>query len=254
MKSKLDQIESRLQALIENRFSWLGAHGNHPRLARQLMEALRSQILVNADENQPLPNRIEFFMHPENAAAWNSHPDWLTWLVQAINDSTSEVGVNFYGPLVIYFREDARLAKSAVNVEVKFDTEESDSTTALAGLNPDQNDLPEPGIVHCFLIVNGQDYFQLEESVINLGRREDNQLILPDIRVSRSHAQLRKIHGRYILFDLNSTGGTFVNGNRITQHALQTGDVISLAGIPIIYGEEIQPDELHGGTTPTDYT
>lgn len=254
MKSKLDQIESRLQALIENRFTWLGLRGNHPRLARQLVEALRAQIMVNADEDQSLPNRIEFFMHPENTAAWHSHPEWLSWLTQAIQGSASEAGVDFYGPLDIQIKEDGRLSKSAVNVDVKFNQEESDLTTALAGLNAPQNNLPEPGIFHCYLLVNGQDYYQLEETVINLGRREDNQVILPDLRVSRSHAQLRKIHGRYILFDLNSTGGTFVNGNRITQHALQTGDVISLAGVSIIYGEEIQRDDLRGGTTPTDYT
>jgi pSer/pThr/pTyr-binding forkhead associated (FHA) protein len=41
-----------------------------------------------------------------------------------------------------------------------------------------------------------------------------------------------------MIFDLNSTGGTFVNGKRVTQSMLYPGDVISLAGVPLIYGQE----------------
>jgi len=67
--------------------------------------------------------------------------------------------------------------------------------------------------------------------------------VLSDPRVSRKHAQLRSSKGSYVIFDLNSTGGTYVNGKRITQQVLKPGDVISLAGVPIIYGEEIA-DEM----------
>jgi pSer/pThr/pTyr-binding forkhead associated (FHA) protein len=47
-----------------------------------------------------------------------------------------------------------------------------------------------------------------------------------------------------VLFDLNSTGGTYVNGQRIYQHALKAGDVISLSGVPVIYGEDTPSDEV----------
>jgi pSer/pThr/pTyr-binding forkhead associated (FHA) protein len=69
----------------------------------------------------------------------------------------------------------------------------------------------------------------------------DNQLVIDDPRVSRSHAQLRAIKGRYILFDLNSTGGTFVNGQRTNQSILYPGDVISLSGVPLIFGQDNPP-------------
>ena len=55
---------------------------------------------------------------------------------------------------------------------------------------------------------------------------------------SRLHAQLRAIKGRFIIFDLDSTGGTFVNTQRINQCALYPGDVISLAGYPLVYGQD----------------
>jgi pSer/pThr/pTyr-binding forkhead associated (FHA) protein len=77
--------------------------------------------------------------------------------------------------------------------------------------------------------------------VINIGRRLDNQLVIDDPRISRSHAQLRAIKGRFVIFDLNSTGGTFVNGERTSQSVMYPGDVISLAGVPLVYGQDNPP-------------
>ncbi len=78
----------------------------------------------------------------------------------------------------------------------------------------------------------------LDRSVINIGRRPDNQMVIDDPRVSRVHSQLRAIKGRYVIFDLDSAGGTFVNSQRISQYTLLPGDVISLAGFPMVYGQD----------------
>ncbi|MDP2778413.1 MAG: FHA domain-containing protein, partial [Anaerolineales bacterium] len=92
-----------------------------------------------------------------------------------------------------------------------------------------------------FLIVEGVRVFPLLLPVVNIGRRLENQLIIDDPRVSRNHAQLRTIKGRYVVFDLNSTGGTFVNGQRTNQIVLYPGDVISLAGVALIFGQDNPP-------------
>jgi pSer/pThr/pTyr-binding forkhead associated (FHA) protein len=42
-----------------------------------------------------------------------------------------------------------------------------------------------------------------------------------------------------VLFDLNSNGGTFVNGQRTNQSVLHPGDVISLAGVSLIFGQDL---------------
>jgi pSer/pThr/pTyr-binding forkhead associated (FHA) protein len=62
--------------------------------------------------------------------------------------------------------------------------------------------------------------------------------VIDDARVSRSHAQLRLRFGHYVVYDLGSSGGTFVNGQRIEECVLRPGDVISLGGVPVIYGED----------------
>jgi pSer/pThr/pTyr-binding forkhead associated (FHA) protein len=92
-----------------------------------------------------------------------------------------------------------------------------------------------------FLIVDGVKVIPLTQPLVRIGRRVENNVVLDDPRVSRSHAELRAINGRYILFDLNSTGGTFVNGVRITQVVVYPGDVISLAGVHLVYGQKNPP-------------
>jgi pSer/pThr/pTyr-binding forkhead associated (FHA) protein len=97
---------------------------------------------------------------------------------------------------------------------------------------------------YAFLIIEGVKIYPLQESVINIGRRVENQIVIDDPRISRNHAQLRAIKGHFVLFDLDSTGGTYVNGQRTRQTVLYPGDVISLAGVTLVFGHDIQPTDL----------
>jgi len=115
------------------------------------------------------------------------------------------------------------------------------------GGSEEVDNIPE----NAFLIVEGVKVHPLNESVVNVGRRLENQLVIDDPRVSRNHAQLRAIKGRFVLFDLNSTGGTFVNGQRTSQTVLYPGDVISLAGVALIFGQDSPPPRPDlAGTAP----
>ena len=71
--------------------------------------------------------------------------------------------------------------------------------------------------------------FPLEGDLITIGREGDNGIIINDAEISRKHTQFVFQGGKFILTDLGSTNGTFVNGQRLTgQHILQPGEVISL--------------------------
>jgi pSer/pThr/pTyr-binding forkhead associated (FHA) protein len=113
--------------------------------------------------------------------------------------------------------------------------EEADDLQPSTG--DDVSSIPEDA----FVIIDGTRVIPLNQAVVNIGRRIENTLVVDDPRVSRTHAQLRAINGRYIIFDLNSTGGTFVNGERVKQSILYPGDVISLAGADLIYGQKNPP-------------
>jgi pSer/pThr/pTyr-binding forkhead associated (FHA) protein len=92
-----------------------------------------------------------------------------------------------------------------------------------------------------YFILENQRVVLIDQDVFNIGRRIENNLTLDDPRVSRIHAQLRLIRDHYILFDLGSTGGTFINGRRIEQSIIYSGDVISLAGMELIFAQDSPP-------------
>ena len=77
-----------------------------------------------------------------------------------------------------------------------------------------------------------QDYrqqFILGEEPINIGRSSQNTIILGESTISRFHARIEQRGEQILLVDLNSTGGTYVNGNRIrNQYTLAHGDKITI--------------------------
>ena len=63
-----------------------------------------------------------------------------------------------------------------------------------------------------------------------LGRLSDNNLILNPLAVSRSHAEVLIQNGEYLLRDLDSKLGTYLNGVRVKQASLTDGDRVQLGG------------------------
>jgi phosphoserine phosphatase RsbU/P len=59
-----------------------------------------------------------------------------------------------------------------------------------------------------------------------VGRHTDNHLVLRDNRVSRNHARIFAENGHYVLEDLNSRHGTWVNGHQMARHVLRNSDNI----------------------------
>lgn len=96
-------------------------------------------------------------------------------------------------------------------------------------------------VEEAYLIVNGVELFPIRQAVVSIGRRIDNLLVLNDPRVSRAHAELRCIRGRFVIFDSGSSGGTYVNGKRVAHSVLYDGDVISLAGVHLIFRQKNVP-------------
>lgn len=61
-----------------------------------------------------------------------------------------------------------------------------------------------------------------------IGRTADNHIVVPLKDVSRRHAEVRMVPNGYLLKDLESPNGTFVNGARITEHLLKDGDLVTV--------------------------
>lgn len=63
---------------------------------------------------------------------------------------------------------------------------------------------------------------------LRIGRLPDNDVVLDDLLVSRWHAELCRVDGRWHIRDLSSANGTYVNGQRVTEAAVEPDSVIGI--------------------------
>src|SRR6187397_3562732 len=86
---------------------------------------------------------------------------------------------------------------------------------------------------------------------LSVGRVQGNELMLPKGNVSKRHARLLYRDGRFIVTDLNSTNGTYVNRRKITQATIvREGDRIYIGDFVLrieASGEAMSPDEFKTG-------
>jgi pSer/pThr/pTyr-binding forkhead associated (FHA) protein len=91
---------------------------------------------------------------------------------------------------------------------------------------------PNPGMV-----------FDLTKDVIVLGRDVGVDVVLGDSEVSREHARLTRTPGGYVLEDLGSTNGTFVNGQRLmAPRVLNPGDLVGLGETVTLTFDALAPE------------
>lgn len=80
--------------------------------------------------------------------------------------------------------------------------------------------------------------YELDEPVVSIGRLPENTISIANMGVSRRHVKIEEDTDRsYVLSDLNSLNGTYVNGKRIKKVLLQSGDKISIGKYSILYEE-----------------
>lgn len=81
----------------------------------------------------------------------------------------------------------------------------------------------------------------ISTGTITIGRRKNNGVCLPDLSVSGFHASITDEKGCLIIEDLNSTNGTFVNGQKISKQVLVHLDDIVIGSYRITYSETYKP-------------
>ena len=236
MKDTLDLIEAHLRGLVEKTMLLLPGGDQQNRLVQQLVDALKTLLYNHSMGDSDLPLSLVIYLNPEDLAVWQINPALTDTLANSVSHVASEAGVKLKANPVIRLAADADLRVGILHVEGGTPQTHTRQTAILTPLERQQGPvLPRKA----FLIINGETVYPIEGKVINIGRRSDNHLVLDDSRISRLHAQIRSVQNSHIIFDLNSTGGTYVNGKRITQYTLRSGDVISIAGIPLVFGEDI---------------
>lgn len=247
MRINFDQIEVQLQSLIEGGLARFFPAGiDQQDLGSQLVDEMRANLEVQTDGSFLAPNIYFLSLHPNHALILDENQSFLDEMAAMLGKVGAEAGIHFPSPPKLRALPDPEITLGESRILAQFHYDHLVDTSTLKAEPPTE----KPDMLNAFLIVNGSEIFPLSGKVINIGRNSENDLVILDLRVSRFHAQLRSIRDRYVIFDLDSTGGTLVNDKRITQSTLQPGDVISLAGVPLIYGQDFSP--LSGETQDID--
>lgn len=241
MNAKLDQLEAKLQSLFEDQImAILPGLSTEDRIIQKLALALKQNIVEQKGDNLIAPNIFTLIVAADSAPKWKE-PRVMDALKNVISAAVRDVGLRLETPPTITITIDGTYSERDVSVIASHKLEPVEDTKGMAIETEKDNKNSESFPDNAFLIVEGVKVYPLKDPVVNVGRRLENHLVIDDPRISRNHAQLRAINGRYVLFDLNSTGGTFVNGQRTSQTVLYPGDVISLAGVALIFGQDNPP-------------
>jgi hypothetical protein len=71
--------------------------------------------------------------------------------------------------------------------------------------------------------------FELSQATaVSIGRARVNDIVLEDVSISGQHCRIRPEQGGFVLHDLKSTNGTFVNEKRVSRHTLADGDSVQI--------------------------
>jgi len=247
----LDEFESRLQSLLEvTLLKHLPGYKVEDGIAQQLATSMHAHLKQENEATQA-PNIYVIVGNTATLTRWHARPRLLKDLANALYIAGKEAGFLFSTRPTVTATDDPSVPVGELRVLASFSQASVGETLGIDS-EPKSESTGVKIPSNAFLIVGGTKIVQLNRSVINIGRRLDNHIVIDDPRVSRAHAQLRIVRERFVIFDLNSSGGTFVNGERTDQSVLYPGDVISLAGVTLIFGQDLATGRLSraGQTEP----
>jgi adenylate cyclase len=95
------------------------------------------------------------------------------------------------------------------------------------------------------IVISGEERQEFELAAFNtIGRHPDNTIQILDRIISKEHAQIqRSADGRFLLRDLRSLNGTFLRGERISDHYLTDGDEFTMGSTRIVFVDKPKADD-----------
>lgn len=80
-----------------------------------------------------------------------------------------------------------------------------------------------------------EEYTLVKGLGCNIGRKKEDDIVIDNLAVSGFHAQIDSVSNTFMLRDLESTNGTFVNDEKITMHNLKHNDSILIGKHKLIF-------------------
>ncbi len=101
--------------------------------------------------------------------------------------------------------------------------------------------------------LHGDKVFPLDKPVTTIGRSIDHDVILIDRKVSNCHAEIHRQGPVFVIRDLGSTNGTFVNGIQIAEAVLSLGDEVTLGSTLLVFTNKTSYEKTAKLVLGTDF-
>ena len=245
--STLAKFESIVERLVEGTFGRLFSGTLQPvEVGGALARALEEYQVIDEHGRHIAPNLFWVYLYPADYESLRAlQPSLPEDLARSVGELAQLADLAMPEPPVVEIVASDQIPRGRVSVAAQYVAQETEPIGPTQEIS--QADIRKAIAAAyrppAFLILDGKRHVPLARPVVTLGRALDNDVVIDDGRVSRHHAQLRLRSERYVIYDTGSSGGTAVNGEPISERTLRGGDVISLAGYALVFGEDAPPPD-----------
>jgi hypothetical protein len=246
-------IEQRLEGLVEGFFTRVFRSGLQPvEVGRRILREMAENKTVSVSRVYA-PNEFDVHMGADDFSRFSQMEAGLQReFTELVIGAAKDNRWNLMGMPKISFAADETMKKGEYRVEASLSadpdvgapkmstrepTDDPASTRAISVDEASRRGITSQGAELVLLDGRGKekDRIQISRAPVKIGRLSSNDVVLSDSNVSRSHAELRRDAGRWIIADLGSTNGTTVNGKLATEHELNDGDRIGIGATELIF-------------------
>jgi hypothetical protein len=210
----MQALEQRLERMVEGVFRRSRNAIRPIELGRRLIREMDDHRTVDVRGDRVVPNDFTILLSAIDHAGFADIETALrTELVEACREYAREESYHFMGPVRVELRVDNSLKAGRFGITSQIRQAESGH---------------RPGTI----VMPSGDRIELADGNNVIGRLAECAVTVSDGNVSRRHAQIHRSGTGFVVSDLGSTNGTFVNGERlIADHRLDDGDIISIGGV-----------------------
>lgn len=230
----LAQLELKLEDLVEGVFSRAFKAPLHPiEVAKRLSRTMENNRSVSIN-NVYIPNVYTIYLAPKAYAEFTAVRDRLLQeLEQYLRDFAAERQYQTIGAMAVLLAEDPELKVTETRIITASDAQ------ALPSGKPPPPPLVAPSeniaamtsaSAVALEVINGEENGRriLLENGLTIGRGASNSVSLSSRGVSRQHADIVQQGNHWVIRDLGSTNGIYVNKKKVSTHLLHPGDTIAI--------------------------
>lgn len=209
-------LERRLERMVEGVFRRPSNSIRPIELGRRLIREMDDHRTVDVKGDRVAPNDFVISMSGDDHAGFADIEATLrTELVEACREYAREEGYHFMGPVNVALQVDNSLKTGRFGIT-------SQIKAADGGRRPGT------------IVTPSGDRIELTDGRNLIGRLADCAVVISDGNTSRHHAVIQRSGSGFVVSDLGSTNGTYVNGSRLAaDHRLSDGDTITVGTVAL---------------------